>query len=89
MRKNELLGTQPEISNQDIASQVRALLNPGVLTPEQAAAYIGIQPSTLAVWRSTGRYKIIFLKIGSRIRYRQSDLDAWLESRTRTNGATA
>lgn len=60
-----------------------------LLDEKQAADFLEVAPGTLSVWRSTGRYKIPFLKIGSKVRYRQSDLAAWLESRTRTNGATA
>jgi hypothetical protein len=38
----------------------------------------------LAVWRSTGRHGIPFLKVGAAIRYRQRDLDEWLRARTVT-----
>jgi excisionase family DNA binding protein len=58
------------------------------LSTEQAAAYLCLRPSTLCVWRSTGRYSIPFVKIGSHVRYRQADLDAWLEERTRITGST-
>lgn len=60
-----------------------------LLDEKQAAEVLTVEPGTLSVWRSTGRYKILFLKVGRRVRYRRADLDAWLESRTRTNGATA
>lgn len=60
-----------------------------LLDENQAADYLTLAPGTLSVWRSTGRYKIPFLKVGRRVRYRRADLDAWLESRTRTSGATA
>ena len=56
---------------------------------KQAAEVLTVEPGTLSVWRSTGRYKIPFVKVGRRVRYRRADLDAWLESRTRTSGATA
>lgn len=55
----------------------------------QAATLLGVSPGTLAVWRSTGRYSIPFVKIGRNVRYRKGDLDAWIESRTRRSGATA
>lgn len=63
--------------------------NPGLLTEQQAAEFIGVSPGTLSVWRSTGRYCLPFLKIGHKVRYRLSDLEAWIKSRERTNGATA
>lgn len=46
----------------------------------QAARYIGIVPGTLHVWRCENRYAIPYLRIGNRIRYRKSDLDAFLAS---------
>jgi len=50
----------------------------------QAAAYIGISPNTLQNWRISGRQdrKIPFLKVGSLVQYRRSDLDAWLAKNT-------
>ena len=60
-----------------------------LLSPDQAAATIDVTSGTLSVWRSTGRYGIPFIKIGRKVRYRKSDLLAWLESRTRESGATA
>lgn len=60
-----------------------------LLTGTEAAALLGIAPGTLNVWRSTGRYALPFVKIGHNVRYRKSDLIAWLDSRTRSNGATA
>jgi excisionase family DNA binding protein len=54
----------------------------------QAAAILDTRVGTLQVWRSTGRYKIPFIKIGRNVRYKRSDLEAWIESRTRSTGAT-
>ena len=60
------------------------------LLDERAAAdVIDVTPGTLSVWRSTGRYALPFLKVGRKVRYRHSDLLAWLEKRTRETGATA
>jgi len=59
-----------------------------LLTPPEAAAYIGVSENTLSVWRCVGRYAIPFIKVGRLVRYRVSDLDAWLESRTHTSGTT-
>lgn len=53
-----------------------------------AAAIIDVAPGTLSVWRSTGRYGIPFVKIGRKVRYSRAALAAWLESRTRSDGAT-
>jgi len=47
-----------------------------ILTPKQAAAYLQIPVSTLAVWRCTNRVYLPFFKIGGAVRYRRADLDA-------------
>lgn len=60
-----------------------------LLDERKAAEVLGLSPGTLSVWRSTGRYQVPFVKVGHLVRYRLTDLDAWLESRTRTTGATA
>ena len=39
------------------------------------------RPSTLAHWRSEGRGPA-FIKLGSRVAYHGSDLNAWLATRT-------
>lgn len=51
------------------------------LTPLQAARYLGISESALRLWRSR-REGPRYFKAGEKlIRYRRSDLDAWIESR--------
>ena len=54
------------------------------LPPSEAAQYLGVKPQTLAAWRCTGRQSLRYIKIGSRIFYRQSDLDEFLNRRTVT-----
>lgn len=49
---------------------------------KQAAEYIGVAPQTLDVWRSTKRYLIAYVKVGTKVKYRKSALDAFLASRT-------
>lgn len=53
-----------------------------LLTRREAAAYLGVTPETLAVWASTRRYPLRFIKIGRLSKYRKSDLDAFINSRT-------
>lgn len=50
---------------------------------QKAANYLGVTKHTLAVWRSTKRYGIPFIKVGRLVKYRKSVLDAFLENRTR------
>lgn len=62
---------------------------PGDLIAEtQAAKILGVSPGTLSVWRSTGRYKIPFVKIGRLVRYQRETLQTWIQSRTQTRGST-
>lgn len=49
---------------------------------DEAADYIGVEPHSLEVWRSTKRYDIPYVKIGSKVFYRRSDLDVFIEHRT-------
>ncbi len=59
-----------------------------LLTPEQTAEKLTVRTDTLAVWRCTGRYKLPFLKVGRNVRYRLSDVNAWLEARLHETGVT-
>ena len=59
--------------------------NAEILDTNAAAKYLGFQPQTLAIWRTTGRYDLPYLKCGRLVRYRRADLDAWLASRRRTH----
>lgn len=56
-----------------------------VMTTEQAAAYMGLNPGTLTNWRNLKRYDLPFIKVGKRgyIRYRESDINEFLERNTK------
>ena len=60
-----------------------------LLNEQEAAQLLDTAPGTLSVWRSTGRYNLPFLKVGRSVRYRRTDLLAWLDARVRQSGATA
>ena len=49
-----------------------------VLDTPGAASYCGIATATLETWRSTGKVKIPFIRVGRRVLYRITDLDAFL-----------
>jgi excisionase family DNA binding protein len=49
-----------------------------LLTREQAAAYLGVAVQTLAMWKWAKRYDLPFVRIGRLIKYRKSDLDAFI-----------
>lgn len=59
-----------------------------LLNTEQAAVYLGVTPRTLEVWRCVKRHAIPYIKVGRLVKYRKSDLDAWLVSHT-VNGNAA
>lgn len=59
-----------------------AIQSDALLTQEQAAEILGVSPGSLEVWRSTRRYAIPYVKVGRLVRYRRSDLEQWLQSRT-------
>lgn len=54
------------------------------LDTNEAAAYLSLQRTTLEAWRCRGGGPR-FVKLGRSVRYRSSDLDTWIESRTRSN----
>jgi len=54
------------------------------LPPEEAARRLGVEASTLANWRWSGRGPS-YVKAGGRVRYRLSDLAEWLDGQTRAS----
>jgi excisionase family DNA binding protein len=52
-----------------------------LLSTKEASEYLGVSTHTLNMWRAKddGRYPIYF-RFGRKIMYRQSELDAWIES---------
>jgi len=56
-----------------------------LLSPEQAAKQLHVGTQTLAVWRCHRRYPLAYAKIGSKVLYRQSEIDRFIESRTITS----
>ena len=55
---------------------------PERLTKKQAANILGVTEDTLAVWRCTKRYPLSYIKIGRKVFYRLTDIEAFIESRT-------
>jgi len=47
--------------------------------PKQTADALGIEETTLATWRSKQRYPLKYIKLGKLIRYRKSDVLAFLD----------
>jgi excisionase family DNA binding protein len=51
-----------------------------IMTPIEAAKYLGVEVQTLAAWRSRKSCNIPYFRLGTLIRYRKSDVDAFLDS---------
>ncbi len=61
-----------------VSKIVERIAPSGLMKPELAAEYLQITPSTLAVWRSTNRKILPYVKIGGQVRYRREDLDKFI-----------
>ena len=63
-------------------SQTVTLSDP-LLSPEQAAEMLGVSVGTLSVWRCVRRYPALrYTKIGRSVKYRLSDIERFISSRT-------
>ncbi len=51
-----------------------------LMTQKEAAAYLGTTVGTLNTWRHYGKNPLPFVRWGNRIRFRKSDLDAYIEA---------
>ena len=70
-----------QIEQHRMDSQSRAATSSPLLTAANVAAITGLSTETLAQWRSQ-RKGVPFLKLSRNVvRYRESDLDAWLAER--------
>ena len=58
------------------------------LDSDQAADYLGLKRTTLEAWRCRGGGPQ-FVKLGRLVKYRRADLDAFIESRIRSNTSEA
>ena len=58
------------------------------LNTHEAAAYLGLKPNTLEVWRCKHRGPR-YAKLGSRILYDQDELDAFFSARSVTTRDSA
>ena len=53
-----------------------------LLTEDETAELLATKPQTLSVWRVTKRYPLPYVKVGRNVRYKLSDVMAFIESRT-------
>jgi len=54
-----------------------------------AAAYLNVEPQTLAAWRCLGRHGLPYVKVGRAVRYRLADLQEFVARNTVGAAATA
>ena len=59
--------------------------NTDLMDPSETSQLISVAQGTLAVWRSTGRYDLPYVKVGRLVRYRRTDIEAWLNRRRKTS----
>lgn len=52
-----------------------------LLTKEDVSGILGVTTGTLAVWRTTKRYNLPYVKSGRLVRYRDEDVQAFINSR--------
>jgi excisionase family DNA binding protein len=57
---------------------VETLTDDSLMAPPTTSEYLGVPEATLAQWRYQGKGPRFF-KVGKHVRYRKSDVDAWLE----------
>ena len=51
---------------------------PKLVSRDEAAALLRVRPQTLAVWATTGRYNLPFVKVGRRVMYRLADIERFI-----------
>ena len=59
-----------------------------IMSPHEAACYLGLAASTLAKMRCWGGSPT-FIRLGRKIGYQRDDLDKWLAARRATNTSDA
>jgi hypothetical protein len=65
------------MKEQELSLEIDALTD-----TEGASSLLSIPMATLIKWRSTGEVRIPYVRIGRQIKYRTSDLKAFIETST-------
>lgn len=60
-----------------------------LLTEDEAAALLKVQPATLATWRVRGHPDLPFVRVGRCVRYRPQDIAAFIASHLRRSTGKA
>jgi predicted DNA-binding transcriptional regulator AlpA len=64
---------------------ITTVISETLMDPSATAAFLLVAVPTLADWRTKG-IGPTYIKVGRCVRYRLSDLDKWLTSRTQLDG---
>ena len=60
-----------------------------LLTSEEVSEILGVHTHTLAVWRCTGRYNLPYIKTGRLVRYKETDVLAFIDRGTKCSNSFA
>jgi excisionase family DNA binding protein len=66
-----------------MSNQIEILESEELLDYRGASRFLDTPVGTLQVWISTKRYDLPFYKIGRKVRFKKSELAAWLAGRKR------
>lgn len=76
--KKKACNKAPVVTLTPLLTTIDAVNLQALISAEQAAYYLDVTIRTLANWRSRGFPNVPFSKIGRCVRYRISDLDAYI-----------
>lgn len=57
-----------------------AVSAPDLMTEREVADLLGVRPHTLAVWRSSRKVPLLYVKVGKAVRYRRVDVESFLQA---------
>jgi excisionase family DNA binding protein len=66
-----------------MSTQAKSRPDNGLLDYEGASRLLDTPVGTLQVWICTKRYSLPYYKIGRKVRFKKSELEAWLQTRKR------
>lgn len=78
-------GTELKQLVQELSDTLGYKIPPSYITPEEVETLGIATKNTLAVWRSSGRYSLPYVKVSRRVKYRLTDIAQHLMSRTVTH----
>lgn len=79
-RHQRLIINQTRGVKMEVIQKARATGN--LLTPAETSAILGVTVGTLQIWRTTHRYPLPYVKSGRLVRYKQEDVQAFIDQRT-------